>query len=543
MGRWQVVNARWNPLSPALSTIHGDGGRITAVTERSFVDVDAETIDAYGASVFPGIDDSHCHAYLLGRSLLACDLLGSQSVQELGVRLQGASPEASGWIRARGWDGTRISGSGPGGQLCAADLDQVWSERPVICYDQTGHQALCNSAALRAAAVDRNTPDPTGGVIVRDASGAPTGLLLEAAVANVNAVIPAVSEAEQRMAILTAQRELHRNGVTAITDPGLGPGAPTLMDGSGDLRAVAAYRALADGDELRLRTTIMLLFGGLGGTTAEAVASGLDTWGPPDVSQHECWVQVNQVKVFADGIPRSRTAWLSEPYDDCSCGHLQVSGFSDADKVQELHDIVAAAASRGWQTGAHSIGDRAISSYIDAVAATGTPELRHYVIHGDLVQRSDLDRMHRLSMGLNTNPSIRWQVGHRVDSLLGVQRNTGRQPLADAVAARVNLAFSSDSPVASPNWQLISAAAMSRNLSDDPHYTDRQVVDSTIAVHALTMAGAWQSRSESWRGQLAIGQVADLIVMDRAVSWEEPWSITEAKIARTIVGGNQVYAA
>jgi len=502
----------------------------------------ATVVDAHGCTVLPGIDDSHLHGYEYGRSLTAHDMRGCTSMAEFQARLREARAEAGGWIRGIGWDGSLLHGSGPDGTVSVADLDAVHPEIPVLLNDVTGHMAVCNTAALRRAGIDASTRDPDGGRVVRDPSGAPTGLLLEAAVGLVNDVMPAITVDEQRAAIVAAQSALLSQGITAFTDPGLGPGGRTVLDGTGGLGAVEAYRRLDADSALLVRVNVMLLFGGLGGTRASDVSAGLDAWGAPSRGGAFGHLDIAQVKVFADGIPRSRTAWLSEPYDDCSCGRLQVAGRNDDERVAELHAIVAAAASRGWQIGAHSIGDRTITAYLDAIEATGTsPDRRHYVIHGDLVMPRDLERMARLGMTLNTNPSIRWMVGRTVSPILGDARNVAKQPLRRALDLGVPLATSSDAPVMAPDWRLIIAAAMTRALRTDPDYSDDQRIDARAAVKSMTAAGAWQSHAESWRGEIRPGLAADLVMLDAPVDWTDPWSLTERSVVATFVDGNLVH--
>ena len=543
-----IINADLRPLGPPSAMIAFEDGRITAVLptgDRDQVSLaGVEVIDAGGRTVLPGIDDSHLHGYEYGRALTAHDLRGCASLEEFHERLRPARPEGSGWIRGIGWDGSLIRGTGPDATLSARDLDAIHPEVPVILGDVTGHQAVCNSSALRAAGVDASTPDPVGGRFIRDASGRPTGLLLESAVGVLNDAIPTLSIAEQRSAILAAQSALLAQGVTAFTDPGLGPGARTLMDGTGDLGAVEAYRQLDAEGALVERVNVMLLYGGLGGTRASDVAGGLDAWGAPRRGGPFSHLDIAQVKVFADGIPRSRTAWLSEPYDDCSCGHLQVAGDTDEERVAELHAIVEAATSRGWQVGAHSIGDRTISAFLDAIERSGSwSEKRHYVIHGDLAGPGDLARMARMGMTLNTNPSIRWMVGRTVSPILGDARNVSRQPLRTALSLGVPLAISSDAPVMDPDWRLIVASAMTRALRTDPDYTDDQRIDAKEAVESLTRAGAWQSHADSWRGAIAPGMVADLVMLDACVDWQDPWSLTERSVSATFVDGAPVHGS
>lgn len=543
-----ITNANLTPLGEGDSLLLIDDGVITAVlpmTDSDHVVMRGrDVLDAEGQTVLPGIDDSHLHGYEYGRSLTAHDLRGCTSLEEFQSRLRTAAVEANGWVRGIGWDAALIHGSGPSGSVSAADVDRVIADVPVILGDVTGHQAVCNSLALRLAGVGRETEDPAGGRFMRDESGAPTGLVFEAAVGVINDAIPELSITEQRDAILVAQRALLRQGVTAFTDPGLGPGARTLMDGTGNLGAVEAYRQLDAAGELLERVNVMLLFGGLGGTRAADVRDGLDSWGPPWRGGDFSHLDIAQVKVFADGIPRSRTAWLSEPYDDCTCGHLQVAGETDDERVAELHAIVKAATERGWQVGAHSIGDRTIGAYLDAIAATGPRDTqRHYVIHGDLVDQADLLRMADMGMVLNTNPSIRWMVGRSVSPIIGDERNVRKQPLRDALTAGVRLATSSDAPVMNPDWRLIMAAAMTRALRTDPDYTDDQCVSAPEAVRSMTEVAAWQSHADHWRGRIQPGMAADVIMLDRAVDWAEPWSLTEAQVSSTVVDGAVVFAA
>ena len=540
-----LTNAVIAPESTGLSAILIDNGDFAAVVPMDQVDSlhypGLHEVDLGRRTVLPGIDDSHVHAYELGRSLTAVDLRGTATLAELQDRLRGARPEANGWIRGHGWDGTVIRGTAPDGGPCAADIDEVLGGIPALLGDITGHAGLCNTAALVAAGISAQTADPAGGSFPRNVHGVPTGIVLEAAVGIINDAIPDISAHDRTEALLAAQDFLLTNGIISVTDPGLGPGARTLMDGTGDLRTIDAYRSLEADGRLHLRVQVMLLFGGLGGTTAHDVITGLDEWGPPRRAGRDGLVSVAQLKVFADGIPRSRTAWLREPYDDCSHGHLQLGGSTDEERVANLNAIVAGAISRNWQVGAHAIGDLTISAYLDAIEFAGPiSDARHYVIHGDLIDPGDYPRMARLNIGLNSNPSIRWTVGNRVSAIIGEERTRNRQRLRLARDFDVTVCSSSDAPVASPDWRLIMACAMTRKLSDDPDYRDDQTLTPSEAIASMTSSAAWQSHEETWRGSIRSGTSADLVVLDRCVDWSEPWSLTEANVSATMTRGHVV---
>lgn len=540
-----LININCAPLNSEVVALGITKGVITHLW-NDVSDVSANRmIDLGGATVLPGIDDSHLHGYEFGRSLTALDVRTSAvpNTAALNALLAHAKPEKTGWVRGIGWDDSVLRGTGPNGSISAADIDAVTPDIPVMLGDVTGHQALCNSAALRAAGISAATEDPPGGSFIRDQHGAPTGLIYEAAVARINAAIPLLDRSEQAEAILAAQENLLSRGVVAYTDPGLGPGAATLMDGTGDLRAVEVYERLAQSEELTMRINLMLLFGGLGGTQASDVATGLDQFGAQRPMAPGGTLGISQLKVFADGIPRSRTAWMTHPYDDCTHGHLQVAGSDDEQRVAEIHAIVAAGASRGWQVGLHTIGDLAISHVLDAVTeSTNRPaDLRHYIIHGDFVNDADLGRMASHGVTLNANPSIRWAVGGSVAPIVGTERNNGRQRLRTAVDAGVNVCGSSDAPVADPDWRVIVAAAMTRSWRSDPQRTDDQRLTAAEAIRAVTKNAAWQSHAETWRGEIAVGKVADLVIMDAVVDWNEPWSLPGTQVRATMVGGRFVY--
>jgi len=541
-----LVNGDFSPLSPTTFAVGFTDGRVSHVWDTA-EDVQArKTIDCEGSTVLPAIDDSHLHGYEYGRALTALDVRteAAPTLEALKDILRTAQPEANGWLRGIGWDSTVLRGSGPEGTLTAADIDEVCPNFPVILSDMTGHQALANSAALqRAGLAHASAHDSDGGVIVRYADGLPTGLLFEAAVGRVTSIMPPLSLADKKAAILATQRDLLSKGVVAYTDPGLGPGAATLLEGTGDLEAVRAYQELDAAQELQMRVNVMLLFGGLGGTTAAAVREGLEAWGVPAQMNPFGHLGISQVKVFADGIPRSRTAWMSEPYDDCTHGHLQIAGSTDDERIAELHAIIREAATRGWQVGLHTIGDRAIEHVVDAVGSLDPSlhEARHYIIHGDFVTDRELHRMRELQMTLNANPSIRWAVGDSVAPVLGEARNLLRQRLRTAWDTGVNVCASSDAPIAPPDWRVIVAAAVTRAWRSQPMRTDDQKLSVAEALTALTRNAAWQSRADQWRGTLDPGRAGDVIVMDRTVDWADPWSLVNADVRGTFVGGTLVY--
>ena len=502
-------------------------------------------IDCAERTLIPGIEDSHLHGYMLGRQLSGVNLtpVNCPDLASIHRSLINYASKSEGWIRGFGWVSGAIAGGGPNGAWCHQDLEATALHRPIILTDFSGHQAWCNKIALDIAGITKNSPEPPGGVIVRDASGEPTGLLLESAVKLVTSSIPKPSKSELKSAIRTARDILLANGITSYTDPGIGPGAASLDDGSASLEVIDAYREMQEDKELKLRVDIMLLFGGLGGTTLEDVRKGLDDFGPPIRQTPSSHLSVAQLKLFADGIPRSRTAWLSEPYDNHDHGSLSLAGDTDAERVKTLESIYLHATNLGWQIGIHATGDQTVSAIADVAQKHGkAKELRNYVIHGDLIKPGDFKRLAEAGIGLSVQPAIRWMVGRNVEKILGAERSSKRLLLRQMKDAGINLALSSDGPVSPADWRVIFSTAVNRGFAVEPEFNDGQGLTPIEAMEALTTKAAFQSHSENWRGSLTKGKVADFMILDRKINWSDnPRIVLEAKPAAVFVGGSKVF--
>lgn len=542
-------NVSLEPFDSQSDTVVIDGGLITAVGTwaevSNLVTAESKTIDCSGKSLLPGIDDSHLHAYMLGRQLSGVNVSPElcPDVASVNAALQKASAKYATWIRGFGWVSGRTIGSGPEGSVTAADLDKSGIDKPIVLTDFSGHLAWCNSIALKLAGINQSTAEPSGGVIVRYEDGTPTGLLIDSAVELVTKAISKPDQTERLTALRTAREILLSNGITALTDPGIGPGAASLDDGTADLPVIEDYKHLAANDELDLRVNIMLLFGGLGGTTPEHVIEGLDAFGKPEFTSEASYINISQLKIFADGIPRSRTAWLSEPYDNHTHGSMTLAGDTDEERLETLRGIFAAATKRNWQIGFHSTGDATTGALIDLLEANPYEKNnRHYVIHGDLIQKSDFARMAESGLYLTAQPAIRWFVSRNVEGILGKERSDGRQQLRSQIEAGVPVSLSSDAPVSSADWRLIYAAAVSRSLKTEPEFSDDQKLTPLQALTAMTQTPAKQSKAETWRGRIAPGFVADLFLVDRKIDFnEDPWSLMQSKVQATFVGGKLVF--
>jgi predicted amidohydrolase YtcJ len=514
------------------------GGLVTAVggeDVRQLAGPGTRVVDLRGGTVLPGINDAHLH--LVGTAMTRfghVDIGAAVATTwaQVAKILHDTPAAADGWIRAHGWDSSIL---GPGGPQALADCRL---DVPVVAFDQTGHQLIANATALRLAGITASTVDPAGGVIERSASGVPTGLLQDGAATLVNSVLPDVPRPVLRDALLKTQAMLHSQGITSLTEPGLGPGSPGL-ELLGDM-AVA--------DELSLRVAVLMLFAGTGGVSADAVEHGLSsglatTYSSRGIDPRQ--LNIAGVKIFSDGIPRSNTAWMHEPYGaECTHGHLVVVGNSDAERVAELGKILALIEDAGLQAGIHATGDAATEAAVGLLLrhAPGSAA-RHYIIHGAFSTNTTLDTMARHGIGYSTNPLIRATAGDLMRGVMGEERFARHQPLRSAISAGVQLNLASDSPVTSTDWRRTIIAAVRRGTPARPGVADDpERITALEALAAMTSLPAWQDHAETYKGTLRPGMVADLTVLDG------PWpdddrveELMEREVTLTAVGGEVVH--
>jgi hypothetical protein len=186
----------------------------------------------------------------------------------------------------------------------------------------------------------------------------------------------------------------------------------------------------------------------------------------------------------------------------------------------------------------HATGDRSIDTVADTVASLSRTDLRHYVIHGDLVSRSTLDRMAALGMGLNTQAGLAPATGGMLAATLTPEVAAAAWPIADSLAAGIPLCLSSDAPVLTPDWRIGIAAAS--EWAGEGRLGDARETMLTL-LKAYTVHPAWQDRAESWKGALAVGKVADLCVLARNPLEVTPAQLPGVEVELTIAGGRVVF--
>jgi hypothetical protein len=478
----------------------------------------ARALDLAGRTALPGFEDAHLHLCMHGMSLAQADLVGAATLPQALERVQQAATRqaGAGWLLGGGWDHNLWPEPS---MPTRHDLDRVLAERPVALDSKDRHSLWVNGLALRLAGVGAETPDPPGGRIWRDATGAPTGILSESARQLVGAVIPPPGEAAWREAARGALADCARYGITAVHN----------CEGPDSFRALAA---LEQAGELTARVWHMLPLRAL----EDAVALGLRTgYGSERL-------RIGHVKMFADGALGSGTAEMLAPYEG-QPGHLGVA----ATETETLLEAVRLATRQGLAAAIHAIGDGANRRVLDIYAqvAREFPDLRlrQRIEHVQLLSPEDLPRLAGLGVIASMQPI------HATQDRVMAERQWGERcrtayAWRSLLESGARLAFGTDAPVEALNPMLGLYAAVSRRSArgEPPEgWYPAQRLSLEEALQAYTLGAAYAAYGEGSRGSLAPGKWADVAVLSQDIHARPPEALLETQVDLTIVGGEIVY--
>jgi predicted amidohydrolase YtcJ len=338
-------------------------------------------------------------------------------------------------------------------------------------------------------------------------------------------------------------KELNSLGITSITEGALGPGGAGYQGGLWDEECIDIYKGLDNEGRLSLRVGIMMLFTPYGSYDPEALYKGLSQFGlSPGFNSK--WLRIAGVKLFADGIPLSRNAWMYEEYVGGGNGKMLFTGETDEERCSELMKIVAYCHKLGFRIGIHVTGDRAIDACIDSFvrAEQEKPKgLRHYLIHGDFVSAEGAKRMAGYDIGASVQPALADIVMNFLPHSVGMERTARYGCLRTLLDAGVHVAGGSDAPVTYPDWKATIQSIVTRNYS--PAGKPARQVTVEEAIRMFTVAGAWQDHAEDMKGSIEAGKLADFCVLDEDILTVEPHRIKDIRTLMTIAGGRVVYDA
>ncbi len=489
-------------------------------------------IELAGRLATPGMNDAHMHLGPGGLTLLQVPLLGTTSVTEVEERVREAAARAAPgeWILGRGWDHTRMPEAelGEDGWPTRDPLDRAAPDNPVVLRRVDGHAAWVNRAALAAAGIGRDTPDPPGGRFLRHPrTNEPSGILLEEPARLVimqHAPLP--SGRQRRQGIERAMEVARRVGVTSVQtealEPEIGIYQEMLRRGELTLRIYAWRQLTTDTLEAYRLAGITQGFGG-------------------------AWLRLGLLKIYADGTLGSRTASLLEPYADDPANRGIVVTPRDS-----LRRWILAADSARLQVMVHAIGDSAIRVVLDileeAARAGDDHPRRHRIEHVQVVDSADIPRFATIGVVASMQPThattdMRW-----AEARIGPERATeGAYAWRSLLDAGAHVAFGTDFAVEplDPVEGLYSAVTrQSREAPGTPAggWLPEQRLTIREAIRLYTAEPAFAEFEEFRKGTLEAGKLADIVVWDRDLLSVPPGQILEAAPDFTIVGGRIVYA-
>jgi predicted amidohydrolase YtcJ len=522
-GKIWTVDAR----RPEVEAVAILGNRIAAAgsTEeiRKWIGASTKVVDLQGKRVTPGFNDSHVHFLDGGMGLASVQLRDARTPEEFRDRIRDfASTLPNGrWILNGNWDHENWT---PPALPTRRLIDAVTPDNPVFINRLDGHMCLANSLALKLAGVKRETPDPPGGTIVRDADGEPTGVLKDAAMNYVYKVIPSPGEEVMAEAVRAALAYAAENGVTSVQDMSASP------------EVFGVYQKLLAGGELTVR-----VYG----------IQPLSEWGRLARAGVRAWFGSDRLKIgglkgFADGSLGSTTALFFEPYLDAP----KTSGLPSDEMFPEgkMLDNILGADKAGLQIAVHAIGDKANKTILDMFAEVekrnGARDRRLRIEHAQHLRPEEIKRFGAERVIASMQPYHAIDDGRWAENRIGPNRAKGTYAFRSLLDAGATLAFGSDWFVAPMEPLMGIYAAVTRRTLDGKRpqgWVPEQKITVGEAVRAYTMGSAYASGDEKVKGSIEVGKLADLVVLSADVFKGDPVEIEKAKVVMTIFDGKVIY--
>jgi predicted amidohydrolase YtcJ len=532
-----------NAKAPVAEAIAIRGDRILAVGNaaqmRRVTGPATKTIDLHGRLAIPGFIEAHAHFTGIGAAAMSLNLREAKRWDDIVEQVERAAKNAKPgeWIQGRGWHQAKwTSPPSPNveGFPVHASLSQVSPNNPVLLTHASGHASFVNEAAMKAAGIGRGTPNPSGGAIVKDAQGNPTGLLQERASGLVQSALnawrarmtAAARAAEARKTVELASAECLAKGVTSFQDAGSGFSTVDLL------------RAMAEEGKLPLRLWVML---NVSNADLERNAAQYRVMGA--ANGH---LTVRAIKRMIDGALGPRGAWLLAPYSDLPPGAKNPAGFNTQEPA-EIRRTADIALRLGYQLCVHAIGDRANRETLDVFeqAFRAHPEkkdLRWRIEHAQHLSAADIPRL----AALGVIPAM--QGIHCTSDAPYVLQRLGRARAEEGayvwrrlLDSGARIANGTDAPVEDVSPIASFHASVSRRLKDGSLFFPAQRMTREEALRSYTLDAAYAAFEEGEKGSLEAGKLADVVVLSRDIMTVPEDQILSTDVVYTIVGGKVVY--
>ena len=496
-------------------------------------------IDLHGRLAIPGFIEGHGHFTGVGEFGMSLNLREARRWEDIVAQVERAARSAKpgDWIIGRGWHQAkwdRAPQPGIEGFPVHAGLSRVSPRNPVLLTHASGHAGFVNAEAMRAAGITRETPDPAGGAIQKDAQGNPTGLLQERAQTLATRAYgdwlakrtPAEREAALRRAISLAMDECLAKGITSFQDAG------------SPFSTIDLIKSMADAGDLRLRLWMMLR------VPNADLASRID--GYRIIGAGNQHLTVRAIKRQIDGALGPRGAWLLEPYADLPAGANNPRGLNTEDPA-DIRKTAEIAIAHGFQLCVHAIGDRANREVLDIYqqAFAAHPEaknLRWRIEHAQHLNAADIPRFGKLGViaamqGIHCTSDAPYVLAR-----LGPQRaEEGAYVWQKLLHSGAVVGNGTDAPVEDVSPLASFYASVSRKLKDGSVFFPAQRMSRAEALRSYTLSNAYAAFEEDLKGSLRPGKLADITILSRDIMTIPEDQIVATDVVYTIVGGKIAY--
>jgi len=523
--------------APEAQALAARGGKIVAIgtseAMAKFIGPSTRVVDLRGRLAIPGFIEGHGHFTALGASKMMLDLRDAKNWDEIVAMVAAATKEAKPgtWILGSGfhqakWD--RAPQPNVRGFPLHESLSRVSPRNPVWLTHASGHAGFANAEALRLAGVNKDTPDPAGGEILRDPQGNPTGLLNERAQELMERVLSSSLDSPEqlRREIKLAERECLSKGITTFEDAG------------SPFATVDLFRAMAEHHELGLRMWVMLR-----APERELAAKFRDYWMIGVGGEH---LTVRAIKEYMDGALGSRGAWLLAPYSDLPADAPNRSGIN-TENLADIKQTAELAIDNGFQLCTHAIGDRANREVLNLYEAVfrehpAKKELRWRIEHAQHLDPADIPRFAALGVIAAMQGIHCTSDGPFVIARLGRERaEAGAYVWQKLMKSGAVVGNGTDTPVEDVDPIQCYYASVSRRLKDGTVFFPDQRMSRMEALRSYTWNNAYAAFEEGSKGSLKAGKLADVTVLSSDILTVPEEEIRSAKVDYTIVGGKVMY--
>lgn len=473
--------------------------------------------DLGGKSVYPGFIDAHCHFLGYGTGLLKrADLTGTTSFNEILEKMnahQEKFPSAF-WIEGRGWDQNDWAEK----TFPTKDkLDELFPDNPVILTRIDGHAALVNSKTLEMAGIDEKTNINGGEVILKN--GKPTGVLIDNAIELVTEIIPEPDAAQLTDALLAAQRNCFAVGLTGVHDAGL------------ETREIRVIDSLQKNGELQMRMYVML------SPTKENFETYVEH-GPYKTQN----LNIQSIKLYADGALGSRGAKLLEPYSDDHHNSGLVLRSPDS-----IRDICRTALRQGYQINTHAIGDSANRMMLQIYGEflKGHNDKRWRIEHVQIIAPEDFDFFGKYDIVPSSQPTHATSDMYWAEDRVGAERIKGAYAYKQLLEQTGWIPLGTDFPIENINpLYTFYAAVVRKDFKGWPEegYQTENALSREETLKGITIWAAKAAFEENEKGSLEPGKMADFVVLEKDIMKIPGEEIPGVSVLKTFIGGNEVYS-